>query len=144
MLSPSCMLRDLQLTTAPAAHLIFLLPLAVSVDLRWPNARGADSVQSLVEVAEGRESAMGGRSSLWIMLLSLGGTFAMVLLIAKHARATIDTAQAEAQQGRDTGGGTGGGGGGGGGGSGGGAGSGGLELEMQHRAAEGVVGAAAV
>jgi hypothetical protein len=73
------------------------------------------------------------------MLLSLGGTFAMVLLIAKHARATIDKAQAEAQQGRDTGGG-----GGGGGGSGGGAGSGGLELEMQHRAAEGVVGAAAV
>jgi hypothetical protein len=51
-----------------------------------------------VEVAEGRESAMGGRGSLLLMLLSVGGTFGMVLLITWHARATMDKAQAESEK----------------------------------------------
>lgn len=61
--------------------------------------RNAGSVQSLVEVAEGRESAMAGHGSLLVMLLSVSGTFAMVLLITWHARASIDEAQAKSQQG---------------------------------------------
>ena len=55
-------------------------------------------MQSLAEVAEGRESAMGGRGSLLLMLLSVGGTIGMVLLITWHARATMDKAQAESQK----------------------------------------------
>lgn len=55
-------------------------------------------MQSLAEVAEGRESAMGGRGSLLLMLLSVGGTFGMVLLITWHARATMDKTQAETEK----------------------------------------------
>ena len=55
-------------------------------------------MQSLVEVAEGRESAMHGRGSVLVMLLSIGGTLAMVLLITWHARATMDKAQAQTEK----------------------------------------------
>ncbi len=58
----------------------------------------AGSVQSLGKVAEGRESAMGGRGSLLLMLLLVGGTLRMVLLITWHARAIMDKAQAELEK----------------------------------------------
>ena len=59
-------------------------------------AYAGHSVQSLLEVAEGRESAMGGsgnrHGSLMIMALSLFGTFGMLILIARQARAKIEVA----------------------------------------------------
>ena len=55
-------------------------------------AYAGHSVKSLVDVAEGRETAMGGRSSMAIMLISVLGTVGLPLLLTRHAKGAMERA----------------------------------------------------